>query len=66
MAYLNREPAATYSTTAGILPSRLNPFKNCVARLLASDRFKEGLGAGCSFPEWIPRPSAAALLAEGV
>ena len=29
--------------------------------MLASDRFKGGLGAECSFPEWIPRPSAAAL-----
>ena len=46
---------------AGILPNRLKPFKNCAARLLASDRFRRGLGAGCSFPEWIPRASAAAL-----
>lgn len=33
LAHLNLEPEATYSTTAGIFPWRLNPFKNWVARV---------------------------------
>lgn len=51
VAYLNLEPAATYSTTAGTFPKRLNPFRNWLARIVDSEMFIGSLGGGISFPE---------------